>query len=338
MNKKVEHGQFYTVGNCFKHAAFKEWWELVPEKSRLKVIEPFAGANNIIRLVDEAGVNIPHSSWFSYDIEPTAMGDNVVEDVPVHKADTLNKFPKGYKVAITNPPYLAKNSAKRKKIDFDFEGMSDMFEVSLKRMLDNVDYIAAIIPESFITRNILKERLWAVVSLNYDMFDDTDFPVCLALFVPEPTKNKYVIYVGDKKLGTYEKLETAKNKLFENNSSVKFKFNDKKGLIGLRGVDNTKKASIEFIDGNKINPDDIKVSSRAITRISPPKKLSKTQIAAIIVEANKILSEYRKTTGDVFMTSFKGLRDDGYYRRRLDFKIVNTILNKAADNLNIDLT
>ena len=47
--------------------------------------------------------------------------------------------------------------------------------------------------------------------------------------------------------------------------------------------------------------------------------------------ANELLATYREKTQDVFMTSFKGLRADGKYRRRLDFKTARAILAKAYE-------
>jgi hypothetical protein len=49
----------------------------------------------------------------------------------------------------------------------------------------------------------------------------------------------------------------------------------------------------------------------------------------VINQANIILDEYRKETHDVFLTSFKGLRSDGAYRRRLDWDTASRILGTA---------
>ena len=44
-------------------------------------------------------------------------------------------------------------------------------------------------------------------------------------------------------------------------------------------------------------------------------------------ELNKRLKKLRRETEDVFMTSFKGLRSDGKYRRRLDFKLAKDLIS-----------
>lgn len=334
MENKIQHGQFYTMGNCFKHKVFIDWYNAIPNKESLKIIEPFAGANNIIRLVDEAGLNIPHSQWASYDIEPEAVAENVTPDVKVIKADTLKNYPDGFDICITNPPYLAKNSAKRKGMEINFGTHSDLFEVSLEVMLNKSKYVAAIIPESFISRGIFTERLSFVISLNYDMFDDTDFPVCLAVFGEKATPS-FDIYIGDKKVGNSADIKKSFDILFSGNIKEKVKFNVPNGILGLKAVDGTTKPTISFIKGSEIPSSEIKVSSRVITRIELPVSVDALTLEKIIKECNKILNEYRVKTQDVFMTSFKGLRSDGFYRRRLDFKTANLIITKALKNLKL---
>ena len=45
--------------------------------------------------------------------------------------------------------------------------------------------------------------------------------------------------------------------------------------------------------------------------------------------ANQLLETYRTQTHDVLMTSFKGLRQDGKYRRRLDYATARALLDLA---------
>ena len=51
----------------------------------------------------------------------------------------------------------------------------------------------------------------------------------------------------------------------------------------------------------------------------------------IIVNANKILNDYRKATSDVLLTPFKGNNKIGKRRRRLDFKKAKEIVEKAIE-------
>ena len=318
MQNKREYGQYFTVKNPFSHPLFKEWMALSGYKNDDIILEPFAGANNILKLMDESGY---HNQWKCYDIEPPSV--NVFPQYNVDYRDTIENFPIGYKVCVTNCPYLGKSSARRRKIKYPWEE-DDLYKVCLKRMLDNCEYVAAIIPESFITAGIHRDRLWGVISLTCKMFSDTDCPVCLAMFTPNGSK-KTKIYANEIYLGTIEELSSFD--LVEDTKYHKWIFNDKNGSVGVKTVDNQKENDCKFFDGELIRPESIKVSSRAFTRISGlPETINKEEFLSI---CNQLLAEYRARTKDVLMTSFKGLRSDGKYRRRLDFKTVRNILNRA---------
>lgn len=321
MQNKRELGQYYTQNNPFIHPLFTEWMDLVDKNET--VLEPFAGANNILKLMFESGYDL---KWKCYDIAPSQ--NNVCPDFIVEERDTLESFPQGYNVCITNCPYLGKSSARRRHIHYPWEE-DDMYKVSLNKMMEHCQYVAAIIPESFITAEIHRDRLYGVVSLTCKMFSDTDCPVCLALFTP--FKNEVIkMYANETYLGTYEELSNIS--LTGDTKYHQWVFNDKDGNIGVKTVDNQKEDDCKFFYGENINPEDIKVSSRAFSRISGlPSNIDRDKF---ITECNSILKKYREETKDVLMTSFKGLRTDGKYRRRLDFRTVRCILNQALRKLN----
>ncbi|NCU34324.1 hypothetical protein EOM27_03310 [Candidatus Saccharibacteria bacterium] len=201
----------------------------------------------------------------------------------------------------------------------------DLYKFSLDRMLDSFNYVAAIIPESFITSGEFRERLEIVISLTTIMFEDTDCPVCLALFSPNSSPD-YEIWSMNTFLGYNSHMEQLKIK---SKMNVYMKFNDPNGRLGLRAIDSTT-PSISFTLGNTIPSEKIKHSSRSLTRISVDTDID---ITKIIDRANIILDKYRKDTQDVFLTSFKGLRKDGKYRRRIDFGTTRLIVNKAIEEL-----
>ena len=314
MNNKRVFGQYYTTHNPFDHILFKEWVELFISDINT-VIEPFAGSNNIPYLLQSIGYNF---TWKCYDIEP---GTSVVNELNIEKRDTINNFPNDSTVSITNPPYLCKSSARRRKIDYPWQE-DDLYKVCLSVMLENCDYVAAIIPESFITSNFHFERLWGIISLPYKMFDDTECPVCLAMFSPNG-KNGKKIFSGNDFLGTIEEL--TNHQLMIGKSYNNWRFNDKRGTIGVKTVDSKKCADCHFFDGNEINDDDVKDTNRAFSKIyGLPFDVDKD---LFIKKCNDVLNDYRAKTKDVTMTSFKGLRKDGKYRRRLDFATVRHILD-----------
>ena len=75
----------------------------------------------------------------------------------------------------------------------------------------------------------------------------------------------------------------------------------------------------------------IKVSSRAITRVSIVNDKIK-DLDFFLNKCNEYLNWYRTNTNDVFLTTFKGLREDGLYRRRLDFDTAKCILETVLEH------
>lgn len=321
---KKMYGQFFTVSNPFKNNFFFKWYNEIDKKygiEELEFLEPFAGENNIISFIQNLNLKQP-KSWKCFDINKSL--DNKVDEFKIEIRDTIKDFPKNYKVVITNPPYLAKNKATALKISHFDNNYEDLYMKCLDIMLKNVDYIAAIIPESFITSKKYQERLYGVISLEMRMFSDTDCPVCLALFNKNETEDFYIIK-NNEIVGTYSQL---KKHIEEFKTSIDWKFNSTFGNIGLIAVDNTREESIKFLKGEEIE-NEIKQSSRAITKISGLEFQNSNERFRFIEKLNKNLREYRLITNDVFLTSFKGLRKDLKYRRRLDYKTAKNILNKT---------
>jgi len=311
MNHKRQLGQYFTQGNCFILKPFRKWFESIPNYSKITIVDPFAGMKDIARLIRDAGYNNP---WKFFDIDPKFSD--------IIKNDSIVNCPID-EVIITNPPYLAKNSATRRGINFPESKFDDLYKISINSLLSKNSYVASIIPESFITSGLFKDRIDTIISLKDKMFEDTECPVCLALFSPKPS---YKIYSNNKLIGKLVNLE----KFLHCDKDYHLKFNDPTGEIGLRAIDNNIEASIKFVCGSDIPSEVVKESSRSITKISIPIELDTDKL---IIEANKILNKFRTDTSDIFLTAFKGIRKDGLYRRRLDFKIARTILNISIQNM-----
>lgn len=312
---KRTKGQFFTLESPFKHVAFYQWASQFDAKEN--ILEPYAGANNLIWMLQELGFA---STYSSFDVDP--------QEESVVLQDTIADFPTGYKVCVTNPPYLAKNSAKRRGIEIpDLKEYDNLWKLATALCLDNAEYVAAIIPESFITSGLFRSRLQSVISIPNKMFDDTDQPVCLALWGPENTDD-FDVYRGDKKLGTYNSIKAKIDSLLkvdaEKTEGIKIIFNDPQGKLGLIATDSTSGPGIKFVKGNTIDSKKIKVSSRHSTRIT-------IENAGILEEdlidnLNKIVDKYRTLSEDVFLTSFRGVRKDGKFRRRIDWDTARKII------------
>ena len=249
------------------------------------------------------------NEFAAFDIEPQST--NVI------CKNTLLDFPKNYQVCITNPPYLAQNSAKRRGLFYPQTYHDDLYKYSLELCLKNCKYVAAIIPASFLNANIFRDRLSHYILLNTKMFEDTDCPVCLALFsnITDDVK----IY-DEHYIGLLSELE--KKIPFGNN--IDMTFNSPVGNLGLLAIDNTKEPSIKFIKGEQIPPSKISNTSRSITRIKVDCSFS------IIEKLNSRLTQFREETNDIFLTPFKGLRKDNKYRRRLDYAMARRLIEEVV--------
>ena len=327
-NIKRSNGIFYTEETPFKYKQVEEWLATIPEiyNTQVEMLEPFAGSNNLPRLFHEEFPNLK-VNWVCFD--KRRPEHNTYPKAEVLIQDTIKDFPQGYKVCITKPPYLSKSSASRKKLDYPKDAKyDDLYKVCLDLILENCDYAGVIIPESFITQGIFHDRIYSITSLNEKLFNDTECPVCLVLFVPK--SEDFKIYCGEEFLGYYSDLKEKVNKLLDA-PELSWKMNDKAGNISVICIDTQKKDTIHFQEGELISQDKIKISSRSYTRLSGlPNDINREDF---IKECNILMREYRQITKDVFLTSFKGLREDGRYRRRLDFKTLKKIMNKAVERI-----
>lgn len=308
-------GRFLTVGNPFLHRAFVDWWAAA---APTEVLEPFAGADGIPALLREAGFD---ATFHSFDIEPLAP--------TVARADTLAEFPAGHRVVVTNPPYLSRHFARRKGLDVDdlpWGRHNNLYKVAVEECLEHCEWVAAIIPESFVTSGLFTERLVAVVSLTTEMFTDTEMPTCLALWGPEPTGD-FTLWRGHELLGGFLDLSAE---VPMGSCEDRIRFNVASGNVGLVAIDSTAGPSIRFCDPAEIPLEKVKHSARLVSRIAVD-ELDPSSVGAVIAEANRVLGQWRARTADVHLTAFKGLRADGWFRRRLDFGIARRILSTAVD-------
>lgn len=335
MTEKRILGQYYTVNTPFDHELIEKWVSLIPNLESASFVEPFAGSNNIIYLFNKSFPSIQNNQWSAYDVAPEAVGFNKVPEISLQKRDTI-LAPVKANVAVTNPPYIAKNSASKNGFDIDFGDYQNLYEVSVDRMLANVDFLCAILPESFITRGIFRERLVGVISVTENLFDDTGIPVCVALWGKEKTED-FEIYSGANRIGWNKELKEKLKNLFPHiKNRYKITFNDPNGILGVQAIDNTKNASLAFVKGNTILPERIKHTSRHITRMTITDKetgeevINNDNLNSVIEALNLLLKNYREETQDVFLTSTKGIRSDGRYRRRLDFRTISMFINNIT--------
>lgn len=339
-------GQYLTQGDPFGYDAVSDWVDGIANAIGTRPVsacEPYAGKNFLPsafmgRFRRRFGNGI---EWTGYDIAPCDGQDNLLPECRIAQADTLMSIPTPHDLIVTNPPYLARNSARRRHLPFPFDhagqgidSPADLYQIALDTCLGAAKWCAMLIPESFITSRYDKSRLMSVISLPGDLFDDTECPVCLALFGPDATDD-YRIYANDGRfLGLASEVRKAYDDLLGQGTGStphgrNLKFNVPDGILGLRGVDSSLGALARFVPGDDIRPECVKDTSRSITRIAIA-DMNGHELADIVSEANRILGEWRERTGDVFMTAFKGVNKQTHgYRRRLSFREAEAIVNSA---------
>ena len=332
MDEKRASGRYYTRGNPFQLKPFKTW-VTASNLAQQTTLEPFAGAKDIPQLIDAA--NLQCRDWAFFDIEPGADG--------IVQRDTLADFPKGFNVCITNPPWLARNSATRRGLPFpEATRYDDLYKYALEQCLTHCNWVAAIIPEAFIRSGLFLQRLHDFISLvpqtqskaeqenktrdTAYMFEDTEHPVGLTLFAPDATSDVR-IWRNNQFLGTISELRRHLPQPSSNRSIV---FNDPEGNLGLIAIDNTVSASIRFCPPEELKDYPIRVHCRSITKIGVPWRVD-------IDMLNARLATIREKTHDVFLTAFKGIRRDGHYRRRLDWALARSIIDVKDLHLQLEM-
>jgi len=312
MNAKKSLGQFFTRGNPFRFAPFRAWADAagLPDA---RLLEPFAGANHIVSTLRAGGLC---NAVDSFDIKPA--------HVDVARRDCLTNFPRGYKVTVTNPPWLARNSATRSGIAFPGEPHDDLYKHCLELCLAHCEYAALLMPASYLQTNLRFDRLHTYILLHEMNFNDTENPACLALFTPHGARS-INLYHDNTRIGSLPELEKH---LPVAKTDRCARFNDPDGALGFVSFDNTRAPSIHFCRADELANYTVKHSSRFITRISG-KFGNAREVDRLIARLNHAICDFRANTRDAFLTPFKGIRKDGVYRRRMKFKMARRFIDAA---------
>lgn len=320
MNKKIELGQFFTKDDVWLKPQIRDF--IINSNSKV-AYDPFAGGGDLL------------------NVAKNKLNFNLVKGLDIDKTlnweynDSLLGIPSILEaIIITNPPYIAKQSASKKKIDlnkyFDLSTYDDVYLIALDNMLKAQKNVVAIIPESFINSNFKKKNyLSSITILEENPFEDTENPVCVVCFDGIYKDLDCVkVYKNDVYLNNLQEIMSIK---IEPKNSVKITFNDLNGWLGLRAIDSTNDLTfIKFDYKENIDYDwqhKIKVSSRHFSLINIEIPSEKKE--QFVYECNTILNNLRKKSGDLILTPFKGNTKKGMRRRRLDFRLARAIMEQA---------
>lgn len=322
-DKEKKLGQYFTKKDLWLKPQIIEFIKM---SGCSIAYDPYAGKGDLLKVSSLYGIK----KTKGLDIDPKLkweINDSLV-NIP-HIDDAI---------IITNPPYLTKYSASRKKINIDynyFKYHTDLYQLAIDKMLEAQEYVVAIVPETYINSKYFEKnlsRVYSVTILTENPFDDTENPVCVVCFdnvtkIPPEVK----VYADGEFLNDYSYFKelklTPKNK-------YSIRFNVQYGKIALRAVDLTSNDKmIRFYEKEELNYDLAKIgtSSRLITIIDLD--CSDLDIKELVHECNRLLEDYRNKTRDVTLSPFKGNTKEGKRRRRLDYKTARCIIEMAIANL-----
>ena len=322
---KVSLGSFYTTKSGWLTDQVRHFLEKALSESNGYLLDPFAGDGHLLEAVKADPIIGKH-------VKQVAGFDVQGEIWPIN--DSLIAIPNPQRaVIVTNPPYLANHSAKRKGVDqlvakyFANSSQKNLYRIALENALASADYVVAIIPETFLLSTFPKHRLELAVVIQDSLFGDTEAPALVACFGKDERDNAH-IFTGNQSIGKLSEILALRESSAPKHRII---FNDPNGRIGLRAVDGSDgNTPIEFIAANEFEypNDSVAVSSRLMTYLEVP-AVSDDAIPALITKANALLASIRMRSGDLVLAPFKGNDRTGKRRRRLDYALARRILDNC---------
>jgi hypothetical protein len=322
---KVSLGSFYTTKSGWLTDQVRHFLEKALSESNGNLLDPFAGDGHLLEAIKSdsvLGAKVKEATGFDIQGDTFPFNDSLVTIPNPQLA-----------VIVTNPPYLANHSAKRKGVDqlvakyFANSTQKNLYRIALENSLASADYVVAIIPETFLLSTFPKHRLELAVVIQDSLFGDTDAPALVACFSKEVRDDAHV-FTGNQSIGNLSEILALRESTAPKHTIV---FNDRNGRIGLRAVDGSDgKTPIAFVAARDFGypSDSVAVSSRLMTYLDLP-EIGEADLAAVIEQANGILLQIRLASGDLVLAPFKGNDRNGKRRRRLDYGLARKILNQA---------
>jgi hypothetical protein len=322
---KVSLGSFYTTKSAWLTTEVRAFLDKALAESNGCLLDPFAGDGHLLEAINSdpvLGKRVKQATGFDIQGDLFPFNDSLVAIPNPQRA-----------VIVTNPPYLANHSAKRKGVDqlvakyFANSTQKNLYRIALEKALESADYVVAIIPETFLLSTFPKHRLELAVVIQDSLFGDTDAPALVACFAKERCADAH-IFTGNQSIGNLSEILALRESTAPKHTIV---FNDRKGRIGLRAVDGSDgKTPIAFVAANDFGypSDSVATSSRLMTYLEVPGVADK-DIPELISKANALLASIRKRSGDLVLAPFKGNNRAGIRRRRLDYALARRILNNC---------
>lgn len=316
MIKKQKLGQFFTSNSDY---IVGDLVSFIP--NNVYVVDPFAGNWDLLRL----SKNI----CLGFDVDP--------KNEKTIKQDTLLNPPgyDGYWI-LTNPPYLARNKTKNKKI-YDRYGVDDLYKAALYSIGSAAGGII-IIPLNFFSSKDAKTRIDFLSRFNIlylkifeeQVFLDTSYTVCAFVFKAgglETQSFPVRILPSNQEMG----LEISAIDGFRIGTEFFECLSDKADVKISRllvGQKPNSKIFLRALDTGSMNgrislsmsdePFFGKNTDRAFATLRFSKNFTIKEQELIVEEFNKLLEKYRKKYNSLFLSNFRN-STTSYARKRMSF-------------------
>lgn len=318
--QKIARGQFNTTSSGWLLPQVREF---IASTGCRQALDPFAGRGDLLAALYEFSI-----ATCGYDIDP----ELIQEFGWTHNDSLLNIPAAPDTLVVTNPPYLAKHSAKRRGVAdavwHYYRDHTDLYLEALSECLKAVRFTIAVVPETLIGSGFPLSACRVLTVVQEDLFADTEQHVVVACFDREWSGGPEVFH-GPNRVSLLSDLLQHR---VHPSGKVPIRFNEVDGQIGLRAVDSQDPAKpIAFVPSEQLNyaDEDIKTSSRLVTRIRV-KRLRKDRVPDVCARANTLLQEARVLSRDAILSPFKGSTKAGARRRRLDYDLARAILERAV--------
>ncbi len=330
MKNKKKYGQFYTT-NCNYILTNIS----IPSGSIL--IEPFVGQGDLITW---SGL----TDWEMYDIDPK-ITTAITRDTLLNPPDYKGKY------VVTNPPFLAKNKNKDKRV-YDLYKVNDLYKAAIKSFVDGeVEGGILIIPLNFFCDRDKNIRDLFFQEYNVDkvnvfeetVFDDTSYTVCSFAFDKKPFDGniEFTFYpTKDTEVFVLEKEHGWKigGSIFKKVES-KYKLgrlldgDNPTTNIFLQAIDTgTEEGRIKLIANHELFYDKTEnKSNRAFATITSNIKIKDEDL--ICNKFNEKLEKLRKTYRSLFLVNYRN-STASYSRKRISFSQCYRILIDILEKYN----
>jgi len=340
-DKKHKLGQFMTTNYEYILQGM-----YIPENI-LTIIEPFTGNGDLLKFIKKK------CEIECYDIEPT-QNFIIKQDTLLNPPNYKNKF------VITNPPFLARNKSKNKKL-FDKYNVNDLYKCFVKELINNTPIGGIIItPLNFWSsirlcdRELRKHFMlhFEIIRINIfeeDVFNDTTYSICSFQFKKKSELNDEIfgrlnIFIFPENINIETELDKNNNFIIGGeiyNLPIKHKYkisrltskNKKNTNLLINCIDNNEKKQIQlqFVPDDKIYIDNTtNLSSRTYATLVIEPEISDDIQKQLVLKFNTFLNKYRKQYHSLFLTNYR--ENKNIARKRISFDLVYLIIEYILEN------